>query len=97
MGLFGRIASAVGSGVRKIGTFGGMALSKIGQVKHLYDRINNATGGIIGETLERLPVVGPALKHVGSFLNDHGRLTTLSNGFRSTSVLGKAIDKFGND
>lgn len=96
MGLFGRIASTFGAGVRKFGEFGGAALSKIGQVKGLYDRVNNAVDGIIGETLERLPVVGTAFKHVGSFLNNHKGLATISGGLRSASGIGDSIQKFGN-
>lgn len=95
MGLFGRIASAFGAGVRKVGEFGGAALSKIGQIKHLYDRVNDATDGIIGETLEKLPVVGPVLKHVGSFLNDGKKLSAVSSGLRSASGIGDEIGRFG--
>lgn len=97
MGFFGKIAHAVGAGVRKIGEFGGYALSKIGQVKGFYDKINNATDGIIGETLEKLPVVGAALKHAGAFLNDHGKLTALSKGLRGAGGIGDAIAKYGDD
>lgn len=96
MGFFGRIASAFGAGVRKVGEFGGAALSKIGQIKTLYDRVNNATDGIIGESLEKLPFVGSALKHVGSFLNDHGKLTAVSNGLRTANGIGDDIKRFGN-
>ncbi len=95
MGLFGRIASAVGSGVRKVGQFGGVALSKIGQLKGLYDKVNSAVDGAIGETLEKLPVVGSALAHVGSFLKDQNRLKAISKGLRDAGGIGDAISKFG--
>lgn len=95
MGLFGRIASAFGAGVRKVGEFGGAALSKIGQVKTLYDKVNNAVDGLIGESLEKLPFVGPAFKHVGSFLNDRNKLSAVSSGLRTASGIGDDINRFG--
>lgn len=97
MGFFGKIASAVGSGVRKIGEFGGAALSKIGQIKGFYDKVNNATDGIIGETLEKLPFVGAAFKHIGGFLNDQGKLKSVSDGLRHAGGIGDSIAKFGAD
>ena len=74
MGLFGKIASGIASGVRTFGRVGGAALSKIGSFKHIYDKVNNATDGILGETLERLPVVGPALAHAGAFLKNENKM-----------------------
>lgn len=96
MGLFGRIASAFGAGVRKVGEFGSAALGKIGHIKTLYDKVNNAVDGIIGETLEKLPVVGPALKHVGSFLNDSNKLASVNSGLRTASGIGDEISRFGH-
>ena len=95
MGLFGRIAHGVASGVRNIGRFGGAALSKIGSFKHVYDKVNNATDGIIGDTLERLPIVGPALAHAGAFLKNENKMQALSNGLRNAGGIADKIDKFG--
>ena len=95
MGFFGRIASSIGSGVRRIGEFGGAALSKIGQIKTLYDKVNNATDGIIGETLTRLPVVGPVLAHFGNLLNNRESMTAISNGLRTANGIGDKVKSFG--
>ena len=97
MGLFGRIASTFGAGVRKFGEFGGAALNKIGQAKHLYDRVNNAVDGIIGETLEKLPVVGTVFKHVGSCLNNQKGMSAISGGLRTANGIGDSINSFGKE
>lgn len=95
MGLFGRITSAVGNGVRMFGHFGGTALNKIGQVKGIYDRINHSMDGIIGQALESIPVVGPVLKKVGSFLNDSGAMGTVRGVLSKAHGIGDDIERFG--
>ena len=82
--------------MRKFGEFGGAALSKIGQIKGIYDKVNNAVDGIIGDTLEHLPVVGSAFKHIGSFLNDKTKLHAVSNGLRSANGIGDQIKHLGD-
>ena len=97
MGFFGRIVSAIGAGARKFGEFGGAALSKVGDLKGLYDRVNNATDGIIGESLNALPVVGPLLRKAGDFLNDSHKVGSLSNGFKVASGIGDDLSAYGRN
>ena len=68
MGKFGTfITNSVYGGVRTLGHLGGQALKQVAVFKHSYDNINNSLGGMIGKTLEGLPVVGPVLKGIGNF------------------------------
>ncbi len=95
MGLFGKIVGGLGHAVRKIGQFGAAGLSKIGQIKNVYDKVNNATDGLIGDTLERLPVVGAAFSHAGNFLKDKDKVAGLAKGLDKANVIGGALEDYG--
>jgi hypothetical protein len=92
MGLFNRLGSFVAHGVRKLGHFGGEALNKLGILKSSYGNINNAFGGVLGKTLEALPLIGPVLGSIGKFLDNKESMKTLANTFKRADVYGEAIE-----
>jgi hypothetical protein len=96
MGLFGRIGSIAGAGLRKFGELGTKGLKVFGAIKSGYNNVNNATGGIIGKALESLPGVGNLLKNVGQFLDKKETFKTLENVLQRSTVYGKDLEKIGN-
>ena len=81
MSWFGKIGHFVTSSVAgvicKFGHFGGDAIKQLGVFKSSYDNISNSVGGMIGKTLEGLPVVGPVLMGIGNFVNQKESLSML--------------------
>ena len=100
MGWLGKlghfVTNSVGGGVRTLGHLGGEALKKIGVFKHSYDNINHAVGGMIGKTLEGLPIIGPVLSGIGKFLNNKESLNMLDNTFKRANIYGEAVEHIGN-
>ena len=96
LGKFGHfVTNHVAGGVRTLGHLGGEALKKVGVFKHSYDNINHAVGGMIGKTLEGLPVIGPVLAGIGKFLNNKESLSVLDNTFKRANIYGEAVEHIG--
>ena len=96
LGKFGSfITSSVAGGVRALGHFGGEAIKKIGVFKSSYDNINNAVGGMIGKSIESIPLVGGVLGSIGKFLNNKESLKVLDHTFKRANVYGEAIEHVG--
>lgn len=97
MGFFGRISSFAGGVARRFGEVGKAAIHKIGEIKDIYDGINNSTGGIIGHAIESIPRgVGDVLKGVGNFLKNKESIGALENTFDHLRVYGTDFQKLGN-
>ena len=96
MGWFGKIASYVGSGVKKLGEVGREGLKKLGSIKSSYDNVNNAFGGAIGNALTSIPVAGAVLKGIGDFLKNKESIRTLENTLDHAKVYGGNFEAIGN-
>ena len=94
LGKFGHFVTNSG-GVRKLGHLGGEALKKVGVFKHAYDNINNSMGGMIGKSIESLPLVGGVLGSIGKFLNNKESLNVLDNTFKRANIYGEAVEHMG--
>ena len=93
----GKVGSWVGNAVKKVGDFGGNVVNKIGSfVKPAYDAANNATGGLIGNAIESIPVVGGIAKAIGGALNNPGFMNGVSNTFGRMSGAGNALQGVGD-
>jgi hypothetical protein len=100
MGFLGKVANFAGNALKKVGQIGGQV---IGKVAHMavptYRAANSATGGLIGNTLNSLPVVGGIVKSIGKVLGNSNTMNKLSNGFgkigAAGSVIGGLASKFG--
>jgi hypothetical protein len=87
-----KILDLGGSALRKVGELGSSALSAVGNLPGLYAKVNDATGGLIGRTLENLPVIGPAVKSVSSMLNGgYGLVNGLKSGVAAISGFGNTL------
>jgi hypothetical protein len=57
----------------------------------IYRAANNASNGLIGNTLTSLPVDGGALKAIGGVLGNSNAMNKLSNGFGKIGATGQAV------
>jgi hypothetical protein len=96
MGWFGKVVSSVGNGFKKFGELGHEALSKFGAVKHAYNSVNNAFNGSIGRAIESIPIAGPILKGIGSYLDHKETFTDLKGVLDRSHVYGRDFEKLGN-
>ena len=88
---FGKIFGFLGNAAKKIGSFATGAFSKIGSFKTGYDAVNGLTGGLIGNSLESLPVVGGLLKGASGVMNNvYGGNRGIQHGMQNS------IDRFHN-
>ena len=96
LGKFGHfVTNHVAGGVRTLGHLGGEALKKVGVLKHSYDNINHVVGGMIGRSIEGLPIIGPVLGGIGKFLNNKESLNVLDNTFKRANIYGEAVEHIG--
>jgi hypothetical protein len=96
MGFFGKISGLGGSLLRKFGEIGKESLKKFGSVKHAYNNVNNALGGMIGKTLESIPIAGPLLQKIGQVLDNKSTMSSLENVLDHARVYGRDFEKLGN-
>ena len=96
MGWFGKIGQIAGGALRKFGEVGKEALSKFGAIKHSYNNINSAFGGVIGNALNSIPVAGPILKSIGNYLDRKETFKTLENVLDHSRVYGQSFEALGN-
>lgn len=81
-----------GAALRKVGEFGSNVLAKVGDLPGLYAKVNDASGGLIGRTLENLPIVGGAIKSISGMLNGgQGLVNGLQSGASALSGLGGTL------
>ena len=52
-------------------------------------------GGLIGKSIESLPLVGGVLGSIGKFLNNKESLNVLDNTFKRANIYGEAFEHMG--
>lgn len=97
MGFLQKIAHFGGEALKKVGQVGGKVAKGIGVAKAVYNAANKASGGLIGNTLENLPVVGGALKTAGKVLGNEKFQKGLMKASIKAEDIGGAIEKISKE
>ena len=94
MGILGKIGSFLGHAVKKVGEFGSNVISKVGNVAApIYKSINHATGGILGNLIDNIPVAGPILKTIGKYAGNQEFMNRAANIVGSAGKIGGLIQR----
>lgn len=92
MSFLRKVGQIGGNVLRGIGRIGGQVISRVGLVKSIYDGANDATGGMIGKTLEGLPLVGGALKFAGQIAGNQKALDKIGGVFGKIEQTGAMLN-----
>lgn len=94
LNFLGKVGSFAGNALRKVGDFGSAVVSKVGSFGvPVYNAANRASGGLIGNFLDNIPVVGPVIKAIGGKLNDPTFMNSAQNVFNRVGAAGGALSK----
>lgn len=94
MSFLRKVGQFGGNVLRAVGRIGGQVVSRVGLVKSIYDGVNEGTGGMIGKTLENLPLVGGALKFAGQVAGNQKALDKIGGVFGKIEQTGAMLNSF---
>lgn len=96
-GFLKKVGSFAGDALRKVGHVGSQVVSKVAHLAvPAYRAANSVTGGLLGNAIESIPVVGGVAKTIGKVLGNTNLMNKISGGLQKIGAAGQTISSVAN-